>query len=85
MKMSDYFDLPATAFTFGSNGLRTSEAAAHAVNCHDDLVAALEEIVAACKQRGEANDPNKFWEATNRSRKALQKAHAALAKARGEG
>ena len=94
MKMSDIFELPVSpepdAIWYGyiENGTTHADferATAHAINCHDDLVAALEEIVAACEQRGEANDPDKFWEASSRHRKALQKARAALAKARVEG
>ena len=39
-KMSDVFDLPVFAGTFGEP-INSNMAAAHAVNCHDGLVAAL--------------------------------------------
>lgn len=45
MKMGEIFELPTDSSMFGPVGLRSSEAAAHAVNCHDDLVAACEEAL----------------------------------------
>tara|TARA_R110000850_G_scaffold11976_4_gene40731 strand:- start:13265 stop:13552 length:288 start_codon:yes stop_codon:yes gene_type:complete len=52
-------------------GIKRAEAAALAINCHDELVEALEELLFLCE--GEKNPP-----------KEVIRARAALAKARGE-
>lgn len=54
MKMRDVFELPVSpdpgAVWYGHKGAETTRAeferaTAHAINCHDDLVAALERLV----------------------------------------
>lgn len=85
MKMSDVFELPVSpdpgAVWYGHKGAGTTRAeferaTAHAINCHDDLVAALESIISA-HDVGVLDDPIGWSTADTAAR-------AALAKARGE-
>lgn len=74
MKMSDVFDLPVSRGGFWSklsSPVRPLTAASHAINCHDDLVEALEL----------AKEWLSTWASAERE---LAIINAALAKARGE-
>ena len=82
MKMSDVFKLPVTdlslayntAFSASKSNADVLGTVAHAVNCHDDLVAALEIAL----------DVMMFVDGANDCSRAINAVEAALAKACGE-
>ena len=90
MKMSDIFELPVSpepdATWYGHKGANTTRAeferaTAHAVNCHDDLVAALYACEASITEFMRVYSSLVF----DCDKRAVEEARAAIAKARGEG
>ena len=81
--MSEIFELPVDHTMFGLAGLSTDKAAAHAINRHDDLVEALENVTAALRNVL----PLIVMTPADREarRKTLSEAEQAISRARGEG
>lgn len=94
MKMSSVFELPVSpdpdAVWYGHKGANTTRAeferaTAHAINCHDDLVAALDRLETAARHRDNVmGDPCGLLAAKAELAAAADAARAVLAKARGE-
>lgn len=72
MKMSDIFDLPVIEIAYHRHSYEQDEAAAHAINCHDELIEALEYCLGSLG--------NEFALPSD----CIDEAENALAKARGE-
>jgi len=52
MKMSDIFDLPVIDVVHHGYSDEQDEAAAHAINCHDELVGTLEDVLEVMLKNG---------------------------------
>jgi hypothetical protein len=75
MKMSDTFELPVNGVAHHVS-IEQNEAAAHAINYHDELVSTLEEALSMIERQTDFNDDGDGL--------LISRCKQALAKARGE-